>query len=187
MASLFYLLPGAIIGAILSYILPLIVGAVRHFIRIFRHQRTAEGQWYSYHYTRRLHEPKIRQMQWRIKEDFRGHFAVICQGGALDRAPSARQKGTAISERGHLLIRVYKPDDHHHATCLIPEPVVFNETTGGLWLGFDLDGRPITGPIIFSREELAVSEAESLLKERVSANAAFRLLELAKPRPVRKA
>ena len=183
MANLFYLLPGAALGAILSYIIPFLVGAFRSLVRVVRHQRTLEGDWFSYHYTKQSHQPRVRQMRWKIKQDFRGHFTTICRGEDIDPArsrPPTKQRGTATLERGHLLITVFSRENHVHSTCLIPEPIAFNETSAGLWLGFDLDGRLTTGPIIFTRETLDLGKAESLLKSCISARSAFRILESAK-------
>ena len=43
------------------------------------------------------------------------------------------------------------------------------ECIPGIWLGFDLDGEMIAGPIAFARSPVALSEAESLLKSHITA------------------
>ena len=90
-------------------------------------------------------------MRWRIRQDFRGHFTAICRVDDIDPAhgrSSIKQRGTAISEKGHLLITVYDRMDNYHVTCQIREPGRFSEASIGLWLGRDLDGKMIAGPII---------------------------------------
>lgn len=82
-----------------------------------------------------------------------------------------------ISEKGHLMITVYDRANHYHVTCLIREPGSFSDISIGLWLGRDLDGKMIAGPIIFTRQELTLDEAGSLLKSRISTRSAGRLLE----------
>jgi len=189
MASLFYLLPGAILGAFLSYIFPFIVGGFKYLIRILRHQRVIEGDWYSYHYTKLLHQPMVRQLRWTIKQDFRGHFTAVCRGDdadAIGGRVSTVQKGTAILENGHLVISVFSRADGHHSTCQIHQPGALSKVVTGIWLGLNLDGMLMAGPIIFTREELAPEEAEALLKagavlkSRVSVRSTFRMLEAPK-------
>jgi len=75
------------------------------------------------------------------------------------------------------MITMYDRANHYHVTCLVREPGSFSDISIGLWLGRDLDGKMIAGPIIFSREELALEEAGSLLKSRISTRSAGRLLE----------
>jgi len=183
MASLFYLLPGAVLGAFLSYIFPFIVGGFQYLIRTLRREHVVEGKWYSYHYTKLSHQPRVRQLRWSMKQDLRGHFTVVCRGDDVDATRgrvSTTQKGTATLENGHLVISVFSRVNGHHSTCLIHQPIELNAISTGLWLGLDLDGRLMAGPIIFSREELALDEAEKLLKSRVAARSPFRMLEATK-------
>jgi hypothetical protein len=51
-----------------------------------------------------------------------------------------------------------------------------------LWLGFDLDGQLIAGPIIFSRQELSIEEAKSFLTSEISNSSAFKLLGIGQKR-----
>lgn len=114
------------------------------------------------------------------KQDFRGHFTAICWVDDIDPARGwspVKQRGMVISEKGHLMITVYDRANHYHVTCLIREPGSFSDISIGLWLGRDLDGKMIAGPIIFTRQELTLDEAGSLLKSRISTRSAGRLLE----------
>lgn len=104
MAKLIYLVPGAILGAIISYILRSIGGGFQYVIWMLRHKRPAEGIWYSYHCTRQSHQPGVRQMRWSMRQNLRVYYTAICWGDDIDstrRLPPTNQRGTAFPERGH--------------------------------------------------------------------------------------
>lgn len=180
MTNLIYLLPGAILGAVLSYILPFIVGVVPYLVRVRQHQHIIEGKWYSYHYTSQSNQPKVRKLRWSVRQDVRGSFTAVCWDD-LDpshKHPPNYGRGKAFLERGHLVLELFSQKDHSHITCRILEPIATNEVSAGLWLAFDLDGTLMAGPIVFARNELALNDAEALLKSRVSAVSAYKLLEV---------
>ena len=187
MAALFELLPGALLGAALAYILPFIIGALPYLLRARRQQRVIEGEWYSYHYTRQSDEPRIRTLHWKIKQDIRGSLTAACWDATDDssRRPPNYGKGKAYSERGHLVLDLFSQKDHAHIACRLLEPIGTNEISAGLWLSFDLNGTLVAGPIILSRRELTSTDAESLIRSRVAALPACKLLEVPTHRKVK--
>lgn len=180
MATLLYLLPGALLGAVLSYILPFIVEGLPYLMRASHEQRVIEGEWYSFHYTKQSDQPKIRKMRWSIRRHIRGGYTASCwdDTDSTHKDPINYGKGKAFLDRGHVILDLFSQKDHAHITCRILEPIATNEIGAGLWLSFDLDGTLIAGPIILTRQELAFSDAESELKSRVSAFPAYKILEV---------
>jgi len=180
MNNLIYLLPAAIVGAAVSYIFPFAVGTFPYLFRTLQHQHLIEGKWYSYHYTRQSNQPRVRELQWRVKRGMRGDFMAVCRdkNDASRRRTSNYGKGKVFAERGHLVLELLSQQDHSRITCRLLEPIATNDVTPGIWLAFDLDGTLVAGPIIFTRNELIPSDIERVLKSRISAVPAYKLLEV---------
>lgn len=180
MATLIYLLPGAALGAIISYVLPFLVGMPPYLIRVLQHQHIIEGKWYSYHYTKQSNRVILRRLRWNIRRDIRGTFTVTCWDdiGKAHKHPIKYGRGKAFIERGHIIMEWVIRKEHAHVTCRILEPIAANEIGAGLWLCYDLDGTLAAGPMVLVRDELDASDGEALLKSRVSAISASKLLEV---------
>jgi hypothetical protein len=179
MNRIIYLVPGAVLGVLVSFFLQSIARGFLYLVWRLRHKRPVEGKWYSYHYTKKSHQPRVRQMRWGMKQNLRGYYTATCWGdgiGSTSLRPPVSQRGTASPERGYLVISVYSRVTDRHSMCVIRQPGAFTEISGGLWLGRDLDGRLIAGPIIFTRVELSLKDAESLLKSSTSARSEFKIL-----------
>jgi hypothetical protein len=180
MSGLFYLLPGAILGAIVGYALPVIVGVPRYLWQIRKGETSAEGIWYSYHWTRKEHAPHIRFTRWKIRRNFNGQLCVRTWGS--DASPAYMRstfhgKGTAFREWGFLVIDSASRYYNGHWTIRLLDPIVPEEKLiPGLWLSFDFDGKLIAGPIIFSRKLLPDTEVEYLLKSQIFVTSASRQL-----------
>ena len=163
MTTLIYLLPGAAIGAIMSYILPFLVDMPPYLIRFLQHQHIIEGKWYSYHYTKQSNKPMLRKLCWNIRRDIRGTFTIVCwdDTGKASKPHPSYGRGKAFVERGHLVLEWVVRKEHAHVTCRILEPIAANEIGAGLWLCYDLDGTLAAGPMVFVRDELSSSEGEA--------------------------
>lgn len=174
MKELAYILPGAALGAILSYIVPFIVTTPRYVAQTFRDKTVVEGVWHSYHATLKSYSPEIRHHRWLIKRSVRGNFSLKCWDETA--APAYRRTatyatGTAFVERGFLIITATAPKYEGQATFRLLKPISFNEDrVPGVWLGYDYDGQIIAGPVFFSRKEVTPAEADSILKSLVSAS-----------------
>jgi hypothetical protein len=180
MNGLLYLLPGAVIGAIVTYALPAVVGIPRYLWQIHKGETAAEGIWYSYHWTRKDHAPHTRFTRWKIKRNFRGQLCVRSWGS--DASPAYKRsafhgKGTAFREWGFLVISSASRYYNGQWTIRLLDPIVPEEKlVPGLWLSFDFDGKLIAGPMIFSRRLLPDAEVESLLKSLIFVTPANRQL-----------
>jgi hypothetical protein len=180
MQALLYLLPGAIIGAIISYALPFIIGIPRYFWQIYKGETAPEGIWYSYHWTRKDQLPHIRFSRWRIRRNFRGQFSV--RSWERPASPAYKRseyqgKGTAFREWGFLVISSTSRHYYGQWTIRLLDPIVPGEKeVPGLWLSFDFDGKLIAGPIVFSRRELSDEQAMSFFKSQVFVTHANRQL-----------
>lgn len=171
MNGLLYLLPGALLGAFLSYFIPAIIGLPKYIWQVYKGDTAAEGIWYSYHCTRKGGVAHIRQTRWKIKRNFRGEFAARCW--ADDASPRYKRsriqgKGTAFRESGFFVITAKSTSYHGHWTIRILDPLVPLETFyPGLWLSYDFDGKLIAGPIIFTHQPLPDVKVQSVLKSQI--------------------
>jgi hypothetical protein len=180
MHALFYLLPGAIIGAIITYALPFIIWIPRYLWQIYKGDTAPEGIWYSYHWTRKNHVPHIRFTRWKIRRNFRGQLSV--RSWERPASPAYKRseysgKGIAFREFGFLVINSTSRFYYGQWTIRVLDPIApEGKEVPGLWLSFDFDGKLIAGPMVFSRRELTDEQAESLFKSQVFVTHANRQL-----------
>ena len=93
MHALLYLLPGAIIGALITYALPFIIWIPKYLWEIYKGKTAPEGIWYSYHWTRKDQLPHVRFTRWRIRRNFRGQLSV--RSWERDASPAYKRSNTA--------------------------------------------------------------------------------------------
>ena len=171
MNGLLYLLPGAVLGAMISYLLPGIIGLPKYIWQIHKGDTAAEGIWHSYHCTRKQGLAHIRRTRWKIKRNFRGQFTAKCWGNdasPLYKRSRLQGKGTAFREAGFLVITAKSTSYFGHWTIRILDPLIPEEAFyPGLWLSYDFDGKLIAGPIVFTHQPLTEAEAQSLLRSQI--------------------
>lgn len=179
MNGLLYLLPGALLGAVASYLLPVIIGLPRYIWRFYVKDTAAEGNWYSYHCTRKDGAAHVRSTYWKIKKNLHGEFSARCYARLPNGRLHLQGKGAAIREFGFLVITAKSKSYNGHWTIRILDPLVPEETFyPGLWLSFDFDHKLIAGPIIFSQKPMAEADAKSLLRSQISVLNADRQLRV---------
>jgi hypothetical protein len=182
MNGVLYLLPGALLGAVVSYFLPVIIGLPKYIWQIFKGEAAAEGTWYSYHSTRMNNATHLRRTRWMIKRNFRGQFTARCWGdnaGPLYKRTRIQGKGIAFREAGFLVIAAKSTSYHGHWTIRILDPLVPEETFyPGLWLSYDFDGKLIAGPILFTRQIMPEPDARLLLRNQICVSSVDRQLRV---------
>jgi hypothetical protein len=151
-----------ILGAVLGYLLNHIGVAIRWLRSLGQRTDLLERQWHEYHFSRKNSLPILRHDKFSFKKKGKNEFEVHCSA-------EDEYKGSLVKVRGHLVIHLIGAKSYvSHWDIRLLEPVPKNEKIlPGLWIGFDFDGKIISGPIILSQELLTNTQATQYLQQLI--------------------
>jgi hypothetical protein len=162
-----------VIGAVTGWLLPYLVRGVVFVVRRFR-RGAVEGRWYVYHVADRDGRLRVEPSIWHIRKGFSSSFAVEEMRKGLE---TPMYKGSLLFERNFWLVRLSGVEHEEELLIRLLTPIPTEKaSTWGLYLGIDVQGRPVAGPILVTREELPVADASGVLLEKTKVHSRMRLL-----------
>jgi hypothetical protein len=162
-----------IIGAMTGWLLPHLVRGVVLLIRRFR-RGVVDGRWFVYHVAKRDGRLRVEPSVWNIRKGLKSSFVVEEVRKGLE---TPMYKGDLLFERNFWLVRLNGVTHEEELLIRLISPIPTEDaSTWGLYLGIDVQGKAIAGPIMVSREELSVAEASEFLMEKTRVYSKMRLL-----------
>ena len=167
-------LAGVILGALVPYLIKVLIFFVRRFRRFF-----LEGEWYSYYFVYEDSKPVLKHETWKVKKGIVNKITVIAK--PISPSPDSfprRYRGKLTKEQNLFTVTLWP--DTHTEEILIRFKGTYNydqKVLLGLWSGIDLDGYACVGPQIIARHELSDTEIEATAK-RVQVEQNQRLMKI---------
>lgn len=157
------------------------------YSKLYNHGLLKEER-YLYHFTRFQDEIEFREYKLRFEINWKNRIIMKVTDLSKHRHDYIKYKGIVKNEDSQVIFKLETENKNlfnahdkgkeevqirFYNSSLLTEKIVY-----GIWIGKDLNKRPICGVRIMSSEKLTESEVKELIKDRAITNKGFGMLSI---------
>lgn len=153
----------AAVGALIGYLIPYFVKFISFTIRRLK-RNIIKGDWFVYHPTNRENEFIIESSKFNIRSGYYNPYVIR----EYKNNSQLFAKGALTFERNYLLIRLNTVAHEEKVYIRLYSPIgTADNIAWGFFQSIDYLGKPISGPIVFSRDEMSSDEVRNYISKKV--------------------